>query len=54
MGALIRERNWAATPLGPPQLWPQSLKTAVQLLLNTGHPMYIFWGADGLCLYNDA
>ena len=23
-------------------------------MLNTGHPMYIFWGADGACLYNDA
>ena len=26
----------------------------VRLLLNTGHPMYIWWGAEGACLYNDA
>ena len=23
-------------------------------MLTTGHPMYIWWGADGACLYNDA
>ena len=23
-------------------------------MLNTGHPMYIWWGPDGCCLYNDA
>ena len=23
-------------------------------MLNTGHPMYIWWGAEGACLYNDA
>ena len=26
----------------------------VRLMLNTGHPMYIWWGKDGACLYNDA
>ena len=54
MGALIRGHDWAASSLGLPSAWPQSLKTAVQLLLNTGHPMYLFWGPDGRCLYNDA
>jgi PAS domain-containing protein len=24
------------------------------LMLTTGHPMYIWWGHDGACLYNDA
>ena len=54
MGALIRTRDWAATPLGPPEAWPGPLKTAVRLILNTGHPMYIWWGPDLLCFYNDA
>ena len=54
MGALMRTHDWSSSPLGPPQAWPQSLRTAVRLLLNTGHPMYIFWGHDGACLYNDA
>jgi PAS domain S-box-containing protein len=54
MGALIRIHHWSATPLGPPETWPQGLRTAVRLLLNTGHPMYIWWGPDLLCFYNDA
>lgn len=54
MGALIRAHDWAATPLGAPQTWPQPLRTAVRLILNTGHPMYIFWGTEGACFYNDA
>ena len=54
MGALMRAHDWSQTPLGNPDVWPQSLRTAVRLLLNTGHPMYIFWGEAGACLYNDA
>jgi hypothetical protein len=29
MGALIAARDWSASPLGPIESWPQSLKTAV-------------------------
>ncbi len=54
MGAIMRAHDWSTSSLGPPQAWPQALRTAVRLLLNTGHPMYIWWGADGACLYNDA
>lgn len=53
-GALMRERDWAATPLGPPQGWPPSLRASVRILLNTAHPMAIYWGRDLVCLYNDA
>jgi PAS domain S-box-containing protein len=54
MGARMRAHDWAATPLGAPETWPQPLKTAIRLLLNTGHPMYIWWGPELLCFYNDA
>ena len=54
MGALIRELDWAPTPIGNPETWPQSLRTATRLLLNARHPMYIWWGPNHLCLYNDA
>jgi signal transduction histidine kinase/CheY-like chemotaxis protein len=54
MGALIRELDWAPTPIGNPETWPQSLRTATRLLLNSRHPMYIWWGPDHLCFYNDA
>ena len=54
MGALLREHDWSASPLGPPDTWPASLRTVVRLMLNTGHPMYIWWGDELACLYNDA
>ncbi len=54
MGALMRAHDWSGSTLGPPSGWPQSLRTVVRLMLNTGHPMYIWWGKDGACLYNDA
>lgn len=54
MGVLIRDHDWQNTALGPPRTWPQSLRTAVRLMLNTEHPMTIFWGGTGPCLYNDA
>jgi len=54
MGALMRKYDWSRSSMGPPERWPQALRTAVRLMLNTGHPMYIWWGADLACLYNDA
>lgn len=54
MATLMRGHDWAASPLGEPALWPQSLRTVVRLMLNTGHPMYVWWGPELTCLYNDA
>ena len=54
MGALMRTNDWSATPLGPAADWPQALRTIVRLMLNTCHPMSIFWGPSLACLYNDA
>ena len=54
MGALTRAYDWSASPLGPPGTWPQSLRTAVRILLNTNHPMFIWWGEELIQFYNDA
>jgi PAS domain S-box-containing protein len=54
MAELTRAYDWAATPLGKPEAWPQSLRTAVRILLNTNHPMFIWWGPDLIQFYNDA
>jgi PAS domain S-box-containing protein len=54
MGALTRAFNWSASPLGRPEAWPQSLRTAVRILLNTNHPMFIWWGPQLIQFYNDA
>ena len=54
MAAIMRAHDWSATTLGPPSDWPQALRTAVRLMLGSGHPIYLFWGEAGACLYNDA
>src|ERR1700742_1890167 len=54
MGALMRAHDWSSNPLGGPENWPQSLRTAVRLLLNTNHPMFIWWGPQLIQFYNDA
>jgi len=53
MGALMRAHDWAATPIGAPSSWPQSLRTAVGLLLDSHYPKYIAWGSDFTQMYND-
>ena len=53
MGALIRAHDWSGGPLGPPEQWPQGLKTAVGLLLSTAFPMFVAWGPELRFLYND-
>jgi signal transduction histidine kinase/ActR/RegA family two-component response regulator len=54
MGERIRNYPWERTPLGPPEGWPQGLRTAVRIMLSTEHPIFIFWGPEHICLYNDA
>jgi PAS domain S-box-containing protein len=54
MGALMRAHDWSANPIGAPDGWPQSLRTAIRLLLNTNHPMFIWWGPQLTQFYNDA
>ncbi len=54
MGQRIREFDWEATQLGHPSSWSQGLKTALRLLLSSGHPMFIWWGPDYIQFYNDA
>jgi len=54
MGALMRAYDWSASPLGRPESWPQSLRTALRILLNTNHPMFIWWGEELIQFYNDA
>ena len=54
MAELMRSVDWASTPLGPIETWPQSLRTAVSILNASGFPMYIAWGPEFVQFYNDA
>ncbi len=53
MGALMRALDWTRTPLGPPHGWPQSLKTAIRIMLTSRQPIWIGWGPELIFFYND-
>ncbi len=54
MGRLIRSMDWSKTPLGPIESWPQSLRSAISILLPSRAQIVLFWGHDLIALYNDA
>jgi signal transduction histidine kinase/DNA-binding response OmpR family regulator len=53
LGALIRAHDWAATPIGPAETWPHSLKLAIRIMLTSRQPFWIGWGTELLFFYND-
>ncbi len=54
MGKLMRSLDWSTTAVGEVETWPQSLKTAVRIILGSRYPMYIWWGQEMTNFYNDA
>src|SRR5688500_19009119 len=53
MGALMRAFDWSQTAVGASGSWPQSLRTALSLLLESKFPMLLCWGEDFIQFYND-
>ena len=54
MAALIAGKDWAATPLGPQDTWPQSLQTVLRILVTSRYAMWLGWGPELTFFYNDA
>ncbi len=52
--ALMRAFDWGRTSIGPMELWPQSLRTTIGIMLRSPIPMVLLWGSDGIMIYNDA
>ena len=53
MGACMRAHDWRRSPMGEPAQWPDALKSIVSLMLGSRFPMFLLWGEQHLCLYND-
>ncbi len=53
-GAQIRAYDWSVTPFGLTNAWPQSLRSALAICLNSSFPTAIYWGPELRLLYNDA
>jgi PAS domain S-box-containing protein len=54
MGARMRTHDWSTSPLGSPETWPQSLRSAVSLIIGSRFPMFVAWGPELGFVYNDA
>ena len=53
LGQRMRSMDWARTPLGPVESWPQSLRTCMRIVLTSRQPMFVWWGEQLINLYND-
>lgn len=54
MGARVRAYDWSTSPLGSIESWPQSLRTALSIMLSSAFPSYLVWGPRLISFYNDA
>ncbi len=54
IGSLMRSLDWSQTSLGDVAHWPQSLRSAMSILLASKAQICLFWGPELITLYNDA
>ncbi|MBC7388450.1 MAG: PAS domain-containing sensor histidine kinase [Opitutaceae bacterium] len=54
MATLIANFGLSNSSLGPISSWPQCLITTLDIILNSKFSMFLFWGPDHICFYNDA
>src|SRR4051794_4560846 len=54
VGRDLARVDWSRTPLGPPDQWPQSLRTAVSILMSSRFSMWMAWGEELTFFCNDA
>jgi signal transduction histidine kinase len=52
--ALMRARDWDATPIGSPVQWPSTLRAVVGVMLTSRFAMWMAWGPELTFLCNDA
>jgi len=54
MSERIRHFNWSQTSIGAVDKWKQSLRSALNICLNSNFPIALYWGKELCLLYNDA
>ena len=54
IGKLISKFDWSKTCIGPMDNWPEGLRINLNNILHSSFPMFLFWGEDFLCFYNEA
>jgi CheY-like chemotaxis protein len=53
-GESMATQDWSRADLGPQDSWPQTLRLALDIMLNTPLPMLLMWSRRQVMLYNQA
>ena len=53
MVSLLRSTDWAATSLGAPSSWPESLRITLNVCFDSHFPIAVWWGPQLIQFYND-
>jgi PAS domain S-box-containing protein len=51
---LLREYDWSNFPAGLPDTWPASIRSIIQMVLDSTSPVVFWWGEELRCFYNVA
>jgi len=51
---ICRKIDWSNHPLGPMETWPATLKATLAIMFQNPTPMFLFWGKQAYCFYNDS
>ncbi len=54
MAGIMRDKDWSASLVGTPDTWPITLQTILGVILHSRFPMFVWWGPELVCFYNDA
>ncbi|MBT8228150.1 MAG: SpoIIE family protein phosphatase [Dactylosporangium sp.] len=54
MARLITDFDWSTTALGDIDGWSSTVRTSIEIMLESRHPIMTWWGPEFTFLYNDA
>jgi PAS domain S-box-containing protein len=54
VGRDLADVDWSQTSVGPPEDWPNSLRTAVRIVLSSKFSMWMAWGPELVFFCNDS
>ena len=52
--ALMASTDWQGSPIGPPAVWPASLRNVVDVMFELPNPAFVVWGTQETLLYNES
>lgn len=51
---LLKQVDWCSHPMGSVKDWSPIFRSTLSIIINSAFPMFLFWGKEYYCFYNDA